>query len=66
VLVANHAQYAARRVIKAADRNGKRFVVRADEKLTLFLELEAGIRARPAVGWQRVVRQWRELQSTWN
>jgi len=25
--------------------NGKRFVVRADEKLTAFLELEAAIRA---------------------
>jgi hypothetical protein len=30
--------------------DGKRFVVRADEKLTAFLELEAAIRARPAVG----------------
>jgi hypothetical protein len=27
-----------------ADRDGKRFVVRADEKLTAFLELEAAIR----------------------
>jgi hypothetical protein len=31
--------------------------VRADEKLTAFLELESAIRARPAVGWQRVVRR---------
>jgi len=46
--------------------DGKRFVVRADEKLTAFLELESAIRARPAVGWQRVVRQWRELQGRWN
>ena len=30
--------------------NGKRYVVHADEKLTAFLELEAAIRARPAVG----------------
>jgi hypothetical protein len=36
VLVANHAQYAARRVIKAAHRDGKRYVVRADEKLTAY------------------------------
>jgi len=28
-----------------ADRIGKRFVVRADEKLTAFLELESVIRA---------------------
>jgi hypothetical protein len=28
-----------------AHRDGKRFVVRADEKLTAFLELEAAIRA---------------------
>jgi hypothetical protein len=28
-----------------AHREGKRFVVRADEKLTAFLELEAAIRA---------------------
>ena len=27
-----------------ADREGKRFVVRADEKLTAFLELESAIR----------------------
>jgi hypothetical protein len=44
----------------------KRIVVRPDEKLSAFLELESAIRARPAVGWQRVVRQWRELQSRWN
>jgi hypothetical protein len=29
--------------------NGKRFVVHADEKLTAFLELEAGIRARGGI-----------------
>jgi len=29
-----------------AHRDGKRYVVRADEKLTAFLELEAAIRAR--------------------
>jgi hypothetical protein len=45
VLVANHAQYAARRVIKAADGDRKRFVVRADQKLTAFLELESTVRA---------------------
>jgi hypothetical protein len=28
-----------------AHRDGKRFVVRADEKLTAFMELEAAIRA---------------------
>ncbi len=31
-----------------AQRDGKRFVVRADEKLTAFLELEAAIRAEIA------------------
>ena len=42
-----------RRTIFVADAHrddGKRFVVRADEKLTAFLELESAIRARPAVG----------------
>jgi hypothetical protein len=36
----------------------KRFVVRADEKLTAFIELEWAIRRRPAAsGWlQRLVR----------
>jgi hypothetical protein len=28
--------------------DGKRFVVRADEKLTAFVELESAIRARPS------------------
>jgi len=31
--------------------DGKRFIVRADEKLTAFAELEAAIRAGPAVSW---------------
>ena len=31
--------------IADAHRDGKRFVVRADEKLTAFVELEAAIRA---------------------
>jgi hypothetical protein len=31
--------------IADAHRDGKRFVVRADEKLTAFLELEAAVRA---------------------
>jgi hypothetical protein len=31
--------------------NGKRFVVRADEKLTAFVELEAGDSGRSAFGW---------------
>ena len=36
---------------------GKRFVVRADEKLTLFVELEAAIRleaSRPAPKWSAI------------
>jgi len=33
-------------VADAHPGNGKRFVVRADEKLTAFLELEAAIRPR--------------------
>jgi len=32
--------------IVGADREGKRFIVRADEKLTAFLELESAIRSR--------------------
>jgi hypothetical protein len=32
-------------IVDAHRDNGKRFVVRADEKLTAFLELEAAIRA---------------------
>jgi hypothetical protein len=37
--------------------NGKRFVVRADEKLTAFVELESAIRAWPS-GWlERFVRR---------
>jgi hypothetical protein len=31
--------------IADADRDGKRFVVHADEKLTAFIELESAIRA---------------------
>jgi hypothetical protein len=33
-------------LIADAHRDGKRFVVRADEKLTAFVELEFAIRAR--------------------
>jgi hypothetical protein len=32
--------------------DGKRFVVRADEKLTAFMELESAIRARAILGYQ--------------
>jgi len=32
--------------IVGADREGKRFIVRADEKLTAFLELESAICSR--------------------
>ena len=32
--------------IADAHRNGKRFIVHADEKLTAFMELESTIRAR--------------------
>jgi len=42
------------RTIWIADANrgeGKRFVVRADEKLTTFLELESAIRGVLAVSW---------------
>jgi len=53
-------------IVDAHRDDGRRFVVHADEKLTAFLELESEIRARPAVGWQRVVRQWRELQNRGN
>jgi hypothetical protein len=34
-------------VVDAHRGDGKRFVVRADEKLTAFVELEAAIRAKP-------------------
>jgi hypothetical protein len=38
-----------------AHRDGKRFVVRADEKLKAFLELEAAIRthANPLTTWEK-------------
>jgi hypothetical protein len=36
-----------------AHRDGKRFVVGVDEKLTAFLELQSAIRATPAVGYIR-------------
>ena len=32
--------------------DGQRFIVRADEKLTAFVELESAIRGRGAVSWQ--------------
>jgi len=35
--------------------NGKRFVVRADEKLTAFLELEAAIRRAISRAWDESV-----------
>jgi len=37
-------------VVDAHRGDGKRFVVRADEKLTAFLELEASIRQANGVG----------------
>ena len=43
--------------IADADRgDGKRFVVRADEKLTAFLELESAIRTARAIGIDERVR----------
>jgi hypothetical protein len=44
--------------IADAHRDGQRFIVRADEKLTALTELEWVIRRRPAVGciaWSDVV-----------
>jgi hypothetical protein len=38
--------------IADAHRDGKRFIVRADEKLTAFLELEAALRGQ----WSRIRR----------
>jgi hypothetical protein len=45
--VLQKSQYKSRRRTEVffAANDGKRFVVRADEKLTAFLELEAAIRA---------------------
>jgi hypothetical protein len=37
-------------IVAAHRDNGKRFVVRADEKLTAFLELESAIRGDPRLG----------------
>jgi hypothetical protein len=39
--------------------DGKRFVVRAEEKLTAFVELEAAIRAGMAITTRHVVRKER-------
>jgi hypothetical protein len=36
-------------IVDAYRDEGKRFVARSDEKLTAFLELEAGIRARGGI-----------------
>jgi hypothetical protein len=48
--------------VRAAEReDAGRFIVRADEKLTTFVELEAG-RFAPASGWlQRMVRFWARI-----
>jgi hypothetical protein len=46
------------RTIFVADAHrddGKRFVVRTDEQVTAFVELESAIRAQPAVGWSTLV-----------
>jgi hypothetical protein len=43
-LASIHAECAGRTVV-SLHRDGKRFVVRCDEKLTAFLELESVIRA---------------------
>jgi hypothetical protein len=44
-----------------AHRDGKRFVVRAGEKLTAFVELESAIR-----GFQRIVlTSWRNFLQSW-
>jgi hypothetical protein len=42
--------------------DGKRFVVRADEKLTAFLELESAVRA---VSYSNVPRKGHTLAATW-
>jgi hypothetical protein len=39
------------RVADAHSCDGKRFVVRADEKLTAFVELESGIKVAAANCW---------------
>jgi len=36
-------------IVDAHRDDGKRYVVRADEKLTAFMELEAAIRVRPSL-----------------
>jgi hypothetical protein len=41
-------------IVDAHRGDGKCFVVRADEKLTAFLELELGIRCHSAIGLARV------------
>ena len=38
-------------IVDAHPDNGKRFVLRADEKLTAFIELESGIRAAVGSGF---------------
>jgi hypothetical protein len=52
-------------VAESAHRgDGKRFIVRADEKLTAFLELESAIRAaRYATGTHRVRKKRRKFSS---
>jgi len=43
-------------IVDAHRDNGKRFVVRADEKLTAFLELESAIRAGTAMTTRHCTR----------
>jgi hypothetical protein len=45
--------------------NGKRFVVRTEEKLTAFLKLEAAIRADGSPYAQDAVRPYPLLQTKW-
>jgi hypothetical protein len=49
-------------IVDAHHDNGKRFVVRSDEKLTAFLALESAIRAR-AGGWPPLLGQMTRVRS---
>ena len=43
-------------IVEAHRDDGKRFVVRADEKLTAFIELESAVRTRGAIVLDERVR----------
>ena len=53
-------------IVDAHRDDGKRFVMRADEKLTAFLELESAIRIHPGSRWRVMLFTRRRAQTALN